>query len=350
VEAIVLLLGRIPSSEALRRSSLRRLVITCLTASLALTGCGSVGASDPLQVTNHLEAATPANSPTAGRAPAGSVLSAPAAAQATFDPATRTLAVTSGNTLALFDANAPQQPPRTVALAGTPAGLHAEPDGTLLVALPANNLVAQVDPRTGAVEQIPVAGGPVDATDVGGELAVALQTSRSVAFLDHGKVTRTASGFQDPAQLLTTGGGLTVLDRLATSITQVDPRTATKGASLRVGNGATNVVTDRYARILAIDSRSGALLAFSTNPLLEKQMYPVAGVPYGIAYDPTHDLAWVTLTGTNEVVGYDVTGGEPVERYRFPTVRQPNSVAVDPATGAVFVASASGAGIQVVKV
>jgi DNA-binding beta-propeller fold protein YncE len=72
-------------------------------------------------------------------------------------------------------------------------------------------------------------------------------------------------------------------------------------------------------------------------------------VPYGIASDPKRDLAWVTLTASNEVVGFDMTGGAPVQRYRLPTVRQPNSVAVDPDSGRVFVASANGEGVSVIQ-
>ena len=56
------------------------------------------------------------------------------------------------------------------------------------------------------------------------------------------------------------------------------------------------------------DTRGGALLAFSLDPLLLRQNYPVPGAPYAIAYDRERDLAWVTLTETNEVVGYDVAG------------------------------------------
>ena len=55
-----------------------------------------------------------------------------------------------------------------------------------------------------------------------------------------------------------------------------------------------------------------------------------------------------TLTERNEVVGYDVAGEQPEEKYRFPTVSQPNTVAVDPRTGRVVVASGTGDGIQVI--
>jgi DNA-binding beta-propeller fold protein YncE len=101
--------------------------------------------------------------------------------------------------------------------------------------------------------------------------------------------------------------------------------------------------------VLVTDTRGGELLAFSAGPLLMRQRYPVPGVPYALAYDSRRDLVWVTLTERNEVVGYYVAGGEPVERYRFPTVRQPNAVAVDPESGRVFVASADGGGVQVVQ-
>jgi DNA-binding beta-propeller fold protein YncE len=102
--------------------------------------------------------------------------------------------------------------------------------------------------------------------------------------------------------------------------------------------------------VLVADTKGGALLAFSLDPLLMRQRYPVPGAPYGLAYDPKRDLLWVTLTATNEVVGFDVTGGEPEEKHRFPTVEQPNNVAVDPISGRVIVASATGKGIQVIAV
>ena len=128
----------------------------------------------------------------------------------------------------------------------------------------------------------------------------------------------------------------------------LDPAAGTIGAGLRAGDGATNAVTDKYGRVLVTDSRGGELLVYKPDTLVELQRYPVPGAPYGITYDPAHDLAWVTLTATNQVVGYDIAGGEPVERHRLNTVRQPDSVAVDPNTGRVLVASADGGGVQVI--
>lgn len=330
---------------------MRRLAAACLTGAILLTGCANTGASDPLQVTDTLVAATPATSPPTGTPPAGTVLPAPAAELTAYEPATRTLATTHGRTLNLFDTRNLRQPPRTVELPTPPASLHPTGDGQLLAALPDSNLVTHIDPRTATSHPTPVAGGPTDATPTGDHLAVTLRDTKTVAFLDaRGHPANTATGFQDPAQLVALGNQIHVLDRLTTALTPLDPATAEKGAGLRAGDGATHAITDRFGRILVVDTRGNELLAFTAEPLIMKQRYPVPGTPYGLAYDPARDLVWITLTQTNEVVAYNIAGGEPQERHRIPTVAQPNSISVNPETGEVYIASANGQGLQVVKV
>ncbi|MFD9697948.1 YncE family protein [Lentzea sp. NPDC059081] len=170
-----------------------------------------------------------------------------------------------------------------------------------------------------------------------------------------------------PAGAVTPGGGFTEgdttrkfqvngrdveLDRLRSAVfemTKDDKGTEVRGTGLRAGDGATNAVPDRYGRLLVVDTRGGEFLAFSINPLIMRQRYPVPGSPYGIAYDAKRDIAWITLTERNEVVGLDVAGGEPTEKHRFPTVRQPNTVSVDQETGRVTVTSGDNGGVQVIS-
>ncbi len=58
-----------------------------------------------------------------------------------------------------------------------------------------------------------------------------------------------------------------------------------------------------------------------------------------MAYDPTRDRLWITLTARNQVVGLDLAAGDRArEIARLSTVGQPNTVAVDSDTGRVFVA------------
>ncbi|MGW6928496.1 YncE family protein [Lentzea sp. NPDC054927] len=142
------------------------------------------------------------------------------------------------------------------------------------------------------------------------------------------------------------------LDRLRSAVFEMttdDKGTETRGAGIRAGDGATNGVPDRFGRLLVVDTRGGEFIAFSINPLIMRQRYPVPGSPYGIAYDAKRDIAWITLTERNEVVGLNVAGGEPTEKHRFSTVRQPNTVSVDQDSGRVTVTSGDNGGIQVIS-
>ena len=85
---------------------------------------------------------------------------------------------------------------------------------------------------------------------------------------------------------------------------------------------------------------------FGADPLILRQRYPVRDAPYGLA--GSSRLAWVSQTATNTVVGYDLATGIPVEKVRYRTVQQPNSLAFDDSSGTLYVVSGSGAGVQAI--
>ena len=128
-----------------------------------------------------------------------------------------------------------------------------------------------------------------------------------------------------------------VLDRGQTSVTTIDPDGSAAQHALRAGEGATTLAADSAGRVLVADTRGGSLLVFGTDPLMMRQSYPVRDAPYGLV--GTRTLAWVSLTATNVVVGYDLATGIPVEKVRYPTVRQPDVLAFDDATSTLYVAS-----------
>jgi hypothetical protein len=313
----------------------------------------SATAQDPLQVASTLMAATPAVSPELSTAPAGTTLALPGkATAAVVDPATSTLAVAveAPAELLLFHLDQLTAAPVQVALPGRADHLElAGVGGQLLVPMPSQPFVLHVALPGGSTAQWQLNSGSADGLLMGARTVAVRADGTGVTVLNGEKVQRTIGGFQGAAVVVPNGNQVVVLDRLRTAVTEVNPVTGQLGTSLRAGDGATNAVVDRFGRVLVTDTRGGELLAFSAGPLLMRQRYPVPGVPYALAYDSRRDLVWVTLTERNEVVGYYVAGGEPVERYRFPTVRQPNAVAVDPESGRVFVASADGGGVQVVQ-
>jgi hypothetical protein len=328
---------------------LRRKVAVLLMVCAAVgSGCSSGQPSDELMVTDKPVAAVAATSPPAATAPAGAVtpLSDPVTAIA-YDQTTSTLAVAVEDSVRLYQLGDTLTAGKRVDLPNV-TSLTVE-DGAVL-ATGANQVTRIALPGAAVDETATFRGEPVSTATLDDRTLVAVRDERAVAVVDGDKIQRMITGdLMSADQVLSTGKGAVVLDRLRNAVFELDVPGATVSQGLRAGQGATNAVTDRFGRVLVTDTRGGALLAFSLDPLLLRQNYPVEGAPYGIAYDRKRDLAWVTLTATNEVVGYDVAGEEPKEKYRFPTVSQPNTVAVDPSTGRVVVASGTGDGIQVIE-
>ncbi|MFC0104991.1 hypothetical protein [Kibdelosporangium aridum] len=329
---------------------MRRLVAVVSGVTL-LAGCSQTAEPhDDLQVTDNLTIAVPATSPATSK-PVGTVI--PLAKKITglvTVPQARTIALaTADPELLLLSLDDPGAPARSVTMPGPVTAMSALPDGVLAsvgiskmlftVTLPDATLTAmQFDSAPGTA----VASGDLE--------LIPLTDAKAIEVLRGGGGPKRISGSMFRAdQVLMTGQHAVVLDRLRTALFDIDLVDGKIGAGQRAGQGAGNATTDRYGRVLVTDTRGGALLAFTTNPVMLKQRYPVPGTPYGIAYDPNRDLAWVTLTERNEVVGYHVAGGEPRETHRFATVVQPNSVTVDPDSGRVFVASATGGGVQVMQ-
>ncbi|MEU6641757.1 hypothetical protein ABZ863_04335 [Saccharomonospora sp. NPDC046836] len=316
---------------------------------LLLSGCASGGGGDDLQVVSDPVAAVAATSPAPSVSPAGEVLGQRGEVTA-MATAGRTLAVAVSEPpfLLLYDLDDLAAPPKEVTLPAAPEKLTVAGD-EVLAALPGAGVLARISVTDGALRTVPVPGKPAAAAVDGDRTLVAVRDRKALDVVNGEAVTATISGnLYSADDVLVADGKTFVLDRLRTALFAVDTADGSIQEGLRAGNGATNAVADSYGRLLVADTRGGALLAFGADPFLLRQRYPVPGGIYGIAYDAKRSIAWVTLTERNEVVGFDVRGGEPVEKFRLPTVRQPNSVTVDEQTSRVIVGSAAGEGIQVI--
>ena len=330
--------------------ALRAALPAALLVAGLMVGCGTAGRSDAQQA---VVPAAPASAPLGGPAPAGTVvpLGAPAT-EVVVDPRTRTVAVTVTDPpqllLRALDGTAS---PRQVPLPGPAADLVLAADGgPLLVPITAPGSLIRVPLDGGAPSRTDLGGSAYGAVAVGSATVVAL--GGRLAVLDGNRTRTTVAGFIAAARLVPAGtpGGTTigVLDRGRSAVSVVDLSSGEISPALRAGNGAAGAVADRFGRMLVTDTRDGELLAFAGDPPVLRQRFPLPGAPFGLAYDARRDLVWVTLTARDEVVGLGVAGGEPVIVHRFPTVHQPNAVAVDPVSGRVLVVSASGAGLQVI--
>lgn len=310
-------------------------------ALVLLTGCaGEDGAPDvPTR-----EPATAAVSPATATAPAGQVVPAAATKALLAERETGRLAAldTAGTTLSLIDPAAPTVA-RTVTLPAAGAALAQGKPGEVLVATP--NRVLRVDASAGTVTEVAVDGDVHSVqTRTDGNLVVGTADGTIVELRPDGSVARTVTGLVSADAVALTGEHITVLDRKQTAVVSV--RDDALGLMLRAGDGAANAIADPEGRIIVTDTAGGELLVYSAGPLVLRQRFPVASSPYALAYDPRSSTVWVTCTQSNEVVGYDLSTGIGVEVGRFPTLRQPDAVTVDPRTGDLFVASATGDGLQ----
>lgn len=334
----------------MRRLTAASRIAIPLAGVLVLSGCSSAKSdSDDLQIVANPVAATASVSPAVTVKPAGQVLPGSAVSAVAVSGSTLVVALAQQPSLQLYDLNALASPPVNMPLYGTASRLTVAP-GRVEIAEPAQGVVQQLTLPDRKLTETKTGGQPTSSIAYGPDRLVAMGAAKDIQVLPASGPARTIGGqLYSADDVLAAGDGVVVLDRLRTAVFSVDVAGGKINEGLRAGDGAANAVADSYGRILVTDARAGALIAFSASPLIMRQRYPVAGGAYGIAYDAKRSLAWVTLTQRNEVVGFDVRGGEPVEKYRFPTVRQPDSVGVDDQSGRVIIGSAAGEGTQVIQ-
>lgn len=336
-----------PSS---RRATKRRAAVVTVVLATVLAGCSSGGGDGPASVPTRVPA-TPAAAPTTASPIGSSTSMSTEITSLTVDGADRTLLVQSASPdkLEVWRLGAPENnldgPVLEVDLpkgAGT-AVLTA--DNTALVPTPSGLTVVSL--ADGSGRDVEVNGAALSvATTPDGRIAVGTDKGSVVILDSELEEERTVTGFVSVDGLVAARDVLVALDTHQTSATEIDPGDGELSGALRVGVGATGIIADHYGRVIVADSDAGQIVVLSVDPLLNRQMGPVGDSPYGLADDVDRNLVWVTLTATNEVVGFDLSSGAPEETFRLPTVQDPRSVAVDQETGDLYIGSAAGRGLQ----
>jgi DNA-binding beta-propeller fold protein YncE len=318
-------------------------------AILALSGCSSNPVDAPPPTIVPAQAAV---SPIVTAAPAGLVRPLAAKAQAAvFDAETGSLAVLSPGSAgkSVITALTRADAMRTVPLPGVATALTADNQGRLYLSTRGGYF--RVDLATGAATMVDVEGQQeTDFTAIArradGKLVLGSADGAVYTLSSDTVVGAQLKIFAQVDALVAQGNTAVVLDRGQTSVTTISESGTDAAQALRAGEGATTMAADPVGRVLVADTRGDGLLVFGTDPLILRQLFPVRDAPYGLAGSST--LAWVSQTATNEVVGYDLATGIPVEKVRYRTVQQPNSLAFDDASGTLYVVSGSGAGVQVI--
>ncbi|OBA92883.1 hypothetical protein A5662_20695 [Mycobacteriaceae bacterium 1482268.1] len=318
-----------------------------LIATVAVTAC----TSDPDSAPPTIAPAEAAVSPPASRPPAGIVHPMPAAQAVVFDAATASLAALGADKAghAVITVLTAQGPGRMVPLPAAATAMTGDNRGHVYVSTRGGYLL--VDIGEDRVSRVPVDGqNDTEFTAIArradGRLVLGSADGAVYTLNSETAVGTQVKIFARVDGLVTQGDTAVVLDRGQTSVTTVDASGTKAAQSLRAGEGATTLAADPAGRVLVADTRGDGLLVFGIDPLILRQRFPVRDAPYGLA--GSSRLAWVSQTATNSVIGYDLATGIPVEKVRYPTVQQPNSLAFDEATDTLYVVSGSGAGVQVI--
>lgn len=306
--------------------------LTAGVAALALlAGCGSSDRLPP--------AAEPAESPALGESPAGIVVRVGHKPEGlAFDPMTRLVAVglKDPDTLALVDGRTGQVV-RRIALPNSPRHLKlAAPGGPVLVPAERADHLLEVSLPAGRIRAIHVGRGPHDAAAAGRSVFVADERGGTVSVVRDGRRVATLEAPVQPGGVAASSDGryVGVVGVRERALEVFDARTLRPAGKVHVGLGPTHVVGGG-GRFFVVDTSGNGLIEVRQHPLRVHRRTHLQGAPYAIAQDPVRRRYWVTLTARNRVV--ELTDHRVL--CSFPTVRQPNSVAVDTTTGRVFVAS-----------
>ncbi len=319
-------------------------LLPALVLALLVAACGGDDAGADATTTEPLGAAEPAQAPVPDVEPAGTVVElAPQPEGMVYDDETDILAVAVRNATELvLVQGATGEEVRRVALPGHARHLQlAGPGGPVLVPAEDSDTLVTVSLPDGETTQTEVGEYPHDATETSsGRILVADERGGTLSVVDDGEVVHTFEDRQQPGGVAAVGDdGVGVVDVGDFTVSLYDLATEEGLGNVPAGEGPTHVVATTDGRLVVNDTRGDAVLVFSTDPLEQVASLPLEGTPYGITYDPEADVVWVTLTARNELVGLDVSGDEPVEVDRIPTVQQANTVAVDPGTGRLWTTS-----------
>lgn len=326
------------------------------TLALLASGCG-VERSDPAarEPDPRLPpAAEPAESPEQTGRPSGQVVEVgPVAEGVVADPRTGLVAVGLRDPfrLALVEGRSGQIR-REVPMPGSLRHLQLRgPGGPVLVAAESSNELLQVALPSGEViSRVGVGDFPHDATaTAGGSIVVANEFGGTVSVVEDGRVVHTFGNAVQPGGVAAVGETVGMVDVRRNSLTVYDIANRQRITELPAGNGTTHAIASRQGLLLVSDTEGDAITIFGLDPEPRRiERLPMPGSPYGISYDDAADRLWVTLTARNEVVGIDLAGRAPREAVRLPTIRQPNTVAVNSTTGRVFVAGSAEGALQLI--
>jgi DNA-binding beta-propeller fold protein YncE len=245
---------------------------------------------------------------------------------------------------------------RTIPTEGAARHLSlAGPDGPVLVPLETSDELWQLSLADGSVVSttIDVGRQPHDAVRTAdGTIVVTNERGGGVVFVrDAAVVASLAAGPPQPGGVAAVGKYAAVADVRGNGVWVYDGSARREVAHEQIGTKLTHAVVLSGDLVAFADTDGDTVLIERIDPQVTEVARIVApGRPYGLAYDGQRRRLYVTLTATNQMQVVDLADpAAPRTIGVVPTVQQPNSVAVDPRSGAVLVTGSNPGGtLQIV--
>jgi DNA-binding beta-propeller fold protein YncE len=337
-------------------------VMAAVPGAAAVSGCGTTGAASGSGLTDagsrpavaRTDVPEPATAPALDGKPAGVVVPMPGAPEGlAVDVPGGILAVgvRDPNGIALVS-TATGKVRMLVRLPGAPRHLQlaGETGPVLVPAEQASQLFQVALPSGRVIADTRVGRQPHDAAAVGQTVFVGNELSNTVSLVRGGKQVAVVPAPLQPGGVASNGRYVVVVGVRGRKIEAYDPDGRSLGTA-PVGVGPTHVRASPAGLFYVADTEGGAVIVFRVTgggPRQVGEVHTEAGTPYGIAIDGRRGLVYVTLTATNRLESFRIRGNGLVPAQTWPTVRQPNDVAVDAATGMVFVAGRDGSQLQLI--
>lgn len=329
-------------------------VALLLVLSLGLPACGgddgNGSGGDASLLPYPPQASEPATSPEVEGTPPGQIVEVGEGPEGVaFDPRTGLVAVGTRKPaeLVLVDGVSGEVRKR-VRIPSAPRHLDvAEPGGPVLVPAEDANAVVEVSLPDGDTQVTEVGEHPHDIAFRQDRIYVGDEFSSTMSVVEDGRVVRQVPVDVQPGGVVALEDqvGIVSVRAYTLELFSLEDRLQAQG-SQNAGLGPTHVVRDADGRLFIADTRGDAVVVFETKPRLKfVGRLELPGSPYGIAIDRERGRVWVTLTARNEVVELNAAN-EPQVLRRFPTVRQPNTLAVTPGGNRLFIASRANGTLQ----
>jgi hypothetical protein len=299
----------------------------------------------------------PARAPSLTRAPAGTVLPLPGAPEGlAVDERDGLLAVGLHNPDGIALVNAlTGRIRKIVRLPGAPRHLQlAGPAGPVLVPAEQVGRLFQVALPGGAVvTDTRVGRQPHDAAAAGPVIFVGNEYSDTVSLIRGGRQVAVEPAPRQPGGVAAArdGSAVVVVGVRGRRIEAYAPDGRPLGTA-PVGVGPTHVRAGPNGLFYVADTEGDAVIVFrvtAAGPRRVGSIRTECCAPYGIAIDGRRGVVYVTLTASNRLESFRISGTGLLPGRTWPTVRQPNDAAVDEATGRVFVAGTRNGQLQLIE-